>query len=78
MVASIATITITYFPPGTEVGVNAWVTHFDKDIWGPDANEFRPERWLEAEKGSEKLKTMEAHYMPVGLPYLLKFSALLI
>ncbi|KAI6774766.1 hypothetical protein HG530_001524 [Fusarium avenaceum] len=42
----------TYFPEGTEVGVNAWVLHSDKDIYGPDPEVFRPERWFEGEKTS--------------------------
>ncbi|KAI8940568.1 hypothetical protein NX059_004245 [Plenodomus lindquistii] len=36
-----------YFPPGTEVGVNPWVMHNNKSIFGADAADFRPERWLE-------------------------------
>jgi len=56
-----------YLPAGTEVGINAWVSHFNTDIWGADAHEFRPERWIEAEsEGGEKLKFLEAHYMPVS------------
>ncbi len=31
----------------TEVGVNIWVTHANKSMFGPDAEHFRPERWLE-------------------------------
>lgn len=55
-----------WFPEGTEVGINIWVAHYDEDVWGPDANSFRPERWLEgAKEGSEKLKRMESYYMPV-------------
>lgn len=30
---------------GDVVQVNKNVTHRDRDIWGPDAEEFRPERW---------------------------------
>ncbi|KAF2008784.1 cytochrome P450 [Aaosphaeria arxii CBS 175.79] len=37
----------TYFPAGTNVGVNAWVLHYSKEIYGEDADIFRPERWLE-------------------------------
>ena len=35
-------------PGGTIVGVNAWVIHRNTEIFGEDALEFRPERWLEA------------------------------
>jgi len=33
-------------PGGTVVGINAWVAHRDKTMFGEDADEFRPERWL--------------------------------
>lgn len=36
----------TFFPAGTEVGINPWVIHNNKSIFGPDAHVFRPERWL--------------------------------
>lgn len=35
-------------PGGTTVGVNAWVLHREKRVYGADADAFRPERWLEA------------------------------
>ncbi|KAF2823879.1 cytochrome P450 [Ophiobolus disseminans] len=54
------------FPAGAVVGINAWVPHYDCDIWGPDASEFRPERWSEAEN-TPQLKRMNAYYMPFGL-----------
>ena len=44
-------------PAGTEVAVNAWVLHRDRDVFGEDADIFRPERWIEGDK--EKIKTME-------------------
>lgn len=50
-------------PKGTTVSVNAWVIHHSKEIWGPDAREFRPERWL---KG-DKCAPLEKYYMPVSL-----------
>jgi len=34
-----------YFPPGTVLSVPAYTIHHSKEIWGPDADEFRPERW---------------------------------
>ncbi|KAF2636018.1 cytochrome P450 [Massarina eburnea CBS 473.64] len=41
----------TYFPEGTQVGANAWAVHYNKDIYGPDADEFKPERWLGVKDG---------------------------
>lgn len=55
----------TYFPAGTNVGVNSWVAHRNRDIWGADADEFRPERWLDSPE--DKLREMNAMYMPFGL-----------
>lgn len=56
-----------WLPPGTNVGLNSWVAHYDKRVYGDDAHVFRPERWEEAkEAGSEWYKQMEANYMPVS------------
>ncbi|OMP84364.1 Pisatin demethylase [Diplodia seriata] len=35
-----------FFPGGTVVGVNAYVLHRNKDIFGHDAEDFNPDRWL--------------------------------
>uniref|UniRef100_A0A7S0FJV0 Cytochrome P450 n=1 Tax=Pyrodinium bahamense TaxID=73915 RepID=A0A7S0FJV0_9DINO len=32
-------------PNGTTVLVNIMCLHYDRKLWGPDAHEFRPERW---------------------------------
>lgn len=40
-----------HFPQGTVLSVPAYVMHHSKEIWGKDADEFRPERW---EKVTEK------------------------
>ena len=29
------------------VGVNAWVAHSNQEVWGPDAEFFKPDRWLQ-------------------------------
>lgn len=54
-----------FFPEGTIVGVNAWVMQHDQSVFGPDADEFRPERWMIDDK--EKLSLMERNWMPFGL-----------
>jgi cytochrome P450 len=35
------------FPEGTILSLNPWVIHYSKEFWGPDANEFSPNRWFE-------------------------------
>ena len=42
-----------FVPEGTALGFNAYVMHRNKATWGPDADEFRPERFLRAEGESE-------------------------
>jgi len=31
---------------GTVVALNTWGLHHDRDIWGDDAHEFKPQRWI--------------------------------
>lgn len=31
---------------GTVVGINAWVAHRDQEVFGADADEWNPDRWL--------------------------------
>lgn len=49
------------FPEGTTVGINPWVFHRDKDIWGQDADEFKPERWL-----VEDAARLDKYFIPVS------------
>ncbi|KAH7022054.1 pisatin demethylase [Ilyonectria destructans] len=37
-----------HLPGGTIAGCSAWVIHRDESIFGSDASEFRPERWIDA------------------------------
>ncbi|OLN89026.1 Benzoate 4-monooxygenase 3 [Colletotrichum chlorophyti] len=34
-----------FFPPGTVLSVPSYTMHHSKEIWGADADDFRPERW---------------------------------
>lgn len=40
-----------FIKKGTRVQYSVYQLHRRKDIYGPDANEFRPERWAEAKVG---------------------------
>ncbi|KAH4855712.1 hypothetical protein HBH75_080600 [Parastagonospora nodorum] len=40
-----------YLPGGTIIGANPWVIHRQKEIFGDDCDIFRPERWLEGDRG---------------------------
>ena len=59
-----ATIAGNFFPGGVLVGCSAWVIHRNKTVFGQDANEFRPERWLESEECS---KFMKRYMMQFGM-----------
>jgi len=43
-----------FVPPGTSVGINPYVVNRNKDVWGSDADEFRPDRWLRYEDESDE------------------------
>lgn len=40
-----------FFPAGVVLGANPWVIHQNKEIYGADADQFRPERWLQDDVG---------------------------
>lgn len=55
-----------YFPEGTTLSINPWAYHRDKDIWGQDADEFKPERWL-----TDDSARLDKHFIPVrSLPQI--------
>ncbi|KAI3323954.1 cytochrome P450 [Xylariaceae sp. AK1471] len=68
-----ATIGGFFFPAGTVVGVNSWVAHRNKQIFGVDADEFNPKRWLTDDE--EKLAAMSRCWIPVtNTPSSLRFG----
>ncbi|KAI0177755.1 benzoate 4-monooxygenase cytochrome P450 [Pestalotiopsis sp. NC0098] len=47
------------FTKGTTLSVNPSVMHLSKEIWGPDAEEFKPDRWF-----SPDIAKKERYFMP--------------
>ncbi|EDU41835.1 CypX Cytochrome P450 [Pyrenophora tritici-repentis] len=48
-----------FVPAGTEVTNNAWTIQRNKDFYGADAEEFKPERWMENEQRSFRLEAAQ-------------------
>ena len=46
---------MVYVPEGTEMVANPYVIHRDKGVFGEDAFEFNPDRWLESEERSREM-----------------------
>jgi len=59
-----ATVCGVHIPGGTVVSVSAPVIHHDVNIFGSDAEFFRPERWLEA--SPERLVSMDRAFIAVS------------
>jgi cytochrome P450 len=51
-----------YIPGNARIGVNPAVIHFDKTVFGEDADHFRPERWVEG-----NASYMDRHIMQFGM-----------
>ncbi|KAK4183174.1 Pisatin demethylase [Podospora australis] len=51
-----ATICGVYVPEGTDVATNAVVVQTDPELFGPDPEAFRPERWLESKKKTAEVE----------------------
>jgi len=53
-----------FIPAGTIVGINSWVMHANQQVYGEDAQEFRPERWFDTK---EKVGEMKRCNMSVSV-----------
>ncbi|KAI8943409.1 hypothetical protein NX059_001421 [Plenodomus lindquistii] len=51
-------------PQGTIVSVSPWAIHHSKELWGEDAHEFNPDRWLTGDPAR-----MEKYWIPFGAGY---------
>ena len=51
-------------PPGVSVSMNGYITQRDKAVFGSDADEFAPERWLPI--GGERYRLMARHMFVFG------------
>ncbi|KAK8014602.1 hypothetical protein PG990_007898 [Apiospora arundinis] len=58
------TIGNTFFPQGVTLNVSPSVIHSSKEIWGPDAREFNPDRWLAPDAAAK-----EKFFIPWGVGY---------
>ncbi|KPI42555.1 Pisatin demethylase [Cyphellophora attinorum] len=58
-----------YVPPGTVIGINPAVVQRDRDVFGADADDFRPERWFVdvSDAGDEaRVRRMERTILAFG------------
>ncbi|KAF4863607.1 Pisatin demethylase [Colletotrichum siamense] len=54
----------SFFPAGNVVGISAWIAHHNKEVFGYDADDFRPERWIDSSK--EQKSAMESYFFAFG------------
>ena len=60
-----STISELFIPKGTIAHVALKAANQDRNVWGPDALEWKPERWLKPLPQS----VLESH-IPSAFPYL--------
>ncbi|KAL2863129.1 cytochrome P450 [Aspergillus lucknowensis] len=64
-----------FVPKGTIVAYSVWAMHRREDFYGPDAEEFRPERWETLRPGWEYLPFNGGPRICVGQQYALTEAA---
>ncbi|KAJ9640971.1 hypothetical protein H2199_005639 [Coniosporium tulheliwenetii] len=52
------TVADRHFKEGVILSVNPWVIHRDPSLFGSDANDFNPDRWMDVERAKEMNKYM--------------------
>ncbi|KAK5316270.1 hypothetical protein LTR70_006325 [Exophiala xenobiotica] len=60
------TICGRYLPAGAIVGCSAWVIHRDESIFGTDAEQYRPSRWIEASEPQRRLMDASLFHFGAG------------
>ncbi|ETS80355.1 hypothetical protein PFICI_07884 [Pestalotiopsis fici W106-1] len=48
-----------FFPAGTTVSLNTFSMNLSTEVWGPDARDFRPERWM-----VEDTSALDKNFLP--------------
>jgi cytochrome P450 len=52
-----------FIAAGTVIGCNAWTIHRDRDVFGEDADQFRPERWIDnSEQDIRRMEALSLHF----------------
>lgn len=50
-----------FFPAGTTVSLNTFCMNLSAEVWGPDAREYKPERWMVGDTSA-----LEKNFLPVS------------
>jgi cytochrome P450 len=60
--ANDATLADQFIPKGTTVIIAPWAINTSTTLWGPDALEFKPERWLDVDGTSNNRGGADSNY----------------